>query len=155
MLRPPALKRQEERPAMPKRQKAAPDPLKQLARLHPRADLTVLGGKRLLGMYIQEDEGEQFQPEIFIWLDANNGMILGSQLLNPQTSPDGGVTEALAGLAEALVHPQAIPFLPVMLGGPPPKPGSLTSPPKPKPGLPASIQINDAALAQAAQALFE
>ncbi|HEX6777476.1 MAG TPA: hypothetical protein VF099_04695, partial [Ktedonobacterales bacterium] len=139
---------------MPKQRNAARDPFKQLERLPRRADLTVLGGKRAVGLYLQEDD-QTFQPDLLIWLDGQNGMILGSEAINPQTSKDNGVSEALAALVEALLHPQPIPFLPALLSGAEPAPGSLAAPPKPKPGLPAKITLNDEALAQAARAVFE
>lgn len=139
---------------MPKQRNAARDPFKQLERLPRRADLTVLGGKRAVGLYLQEDD-QTFQPDLLIWLDGQNGMILGSEAINPQASKDNGVSEALAALVEALLHPQPIPFLPALLSGAEPAPGSLAAPPKPKPGLPAKITLNDEALAQAARAVFE
>ena len=139
---------------MPKQRSTARDPFKQLERLPRRADLTVLGGRRTVGLFFQEDD-QTFQPDLLIWLDGQNGMILGSEAINTQASKDGGISEALAALVEALLHPQPIPFLPALLSGATPAPGSLAAPPKPKPGLPAKIVLNDEALARAATAAFE
>ena len=48
---------------MPKQRNAARDPFKQLERLPRRDDLTVLGGKRTIGLYLHED-GQTFQPDL-------------------------------------------------------------------------------------------
>ena len=139
---------------MAKGKKAASDPSERLAKLPLRTELTIVGGKRMLGLYTRVGD-ELVQPQIVLWLDAQQGTILGSELLNVQAGDDDGVGEALAFLTETLIHPKPIPFLPAILQGAVPAPGNLESLPRANPGLPASILINDAALAQAAQALLK
>ncbi len=139
---------------MPRGKKnTAPDPTRQLARLPRRANQTVVGGKRLLGLYLREDQ-EIIQPQLAIWLDEQSGMILGSELINPHRSPDAGTSEALASLVEALQHPERMPFLPnaTLTNGPLSGRGGQAATPAFRPGLPAKILINDAALAQTAKA---
>ncbi len=142
---------------MPKGRKGAKDPLSRLARLPRRADLVVAGGKRLLGLYVREGE-EAIQSEIVIWLNAQSGAVLASKLINPHTSADGGISDALETLVEALNHPAPLAAPPegwLLLGALSERLGARSAPPpQPRPGLPATLLITDDALAQAAQALF-
>ena len=132
------------------------DRLQRLARLPRRKDLVIVGGKRTVGLYLREGH-QTFQPQIALWLEEQSGFVRGSEVINPLKSQDDGVSEALEALVNALQRP------PLMLVPPAgPRSGvsqqaALPSPDFPssaRPGLPAKILINGAALVEAAQALF-
>ncbi len=138
---------------MPKKRGPNKSQQTQLARLPRRPDVTILGGKRQLGMYLRDGK-EVFQPEIIIWLEQPSGMIRTSDVINPLEYRDGGIGESLETLADALIHPPPTP-LPTgdtPLGLPGKKGRGII--PTFQPGLPAKIIINDEALAQAARNLF-
>ncbi|HEY7355089.1 MAG TPA: hypothetical protein VH590_01450, partial [Ktedonobacterales bacterium] len=138
---------------MPKKRSPNKSQQTQLAQLPRRPDMTILGGKRPLGMYLRDGK-EVFQPEIIIWLEEPSGMIRTSDVINPQEFRDGGVGEALETLADALIHPPPTP-LPTgdaPLGLPGKKGRGFV--PAFQPGLPAKIVINDEPLAQAARDIF-
>jgi hypothetical protein len=138
---------------MPKKRGPSKSQQTQLARLPHRPDLTILGGKRLLGMYLREGK-EVFQPQVIIWLEEPSGMVRSSDVINPLEFQDGGISESLEALADTLIRPPPTP-LPTgeRLLGPPGKKGRGFIPAF-QPGLPAKIIINDEPLAQAARELF-
>ncbi len=141
---------------MPKKHGLPKNLYAQLARLSQRDDLTIFGGKRLLGLY-RRDGQETYQPQIAIWLDRQSGAFLTSKVFNPQTQPDGGVAEALETLALALVQSPPIPLIigNALLGSSEKSEGKKSREAAPfQPGLPARLVINDEALAQAAQDIF-
>lgn len=123
-----------------------------LARLPQRADLTIVGGKRQLEMYLR-DGGETFQPQIAIWLEAQSGMILISDVYNPLARHDDGVSEALETLAQALIEPPPMSIVNAGMFGS--SEASAAQRGKAfQSGLPGHLLINDEALAQAAQEIF-
>jgi hypothetical protein len=141
---------------MPKKHGQHKSEQTRLARLPHRANLTILGGKRLLGLYLREGK-ETFQPQIVIWLEEPGGMIRTSEVINPLKHQDDGIGDALETLTRALIQPPPTPLINgVMFGSPDRPPGKKRGafPPAFQPGLPAKIIINDEALAQAAQELF-
>jgi hypothetical protein len=125
-----------------------------LAKLPRSSELVIEGGKRTLGIYIQENE-EMVRPQLAIWMEADTGFVRGARIMGPSTSGEESLKEALQVLVEALVRP-----VPAMFGTPlssgPLDRGILPSPqlPAPQPGLPAKIKVNDPDLAQAARNLF-
>ncbi len=129
----------------------------QLARLPHRTNLTILGGKRPIGLYLREGK-ETFQAQVVIWLEEPSGMVRASEVINPLRYQDNGVGEALETLAQALIRPPPTP-LPVgdTLSGPLDTSAGRRGRgflPTFQPGLPEKIIINDQALAQAAQEHF-
>lgn len=110
---------------------------KTLARLPRRRDLVIVGGTRLVGLYIRENR-QTIQPQIAIWLEAKSEYIRAVQVL---TSVEDVLPQALESLVTALTHPA-------------PVPDAAGVPRPPQPGLPAKIVVNDAALAAAARDLF-
>jgi hypothetical protein len=138
---------------MPKKRGPQKSQQAQLAHLPQRKDLTILGGNRRLGLYLREGK-ETFQPHIAIWLEAQSGMILTSDVYHPQ---DGGTSEALDTLAQALIQPPPIPISNRGLLGTSEagtgKKGRVPLPPF-QPGLPSRLIVNNEALARAAQELF-
>jgi hypothetical protein len=137
---------------MPKKQGFHKSDQARLARLPHRADLTILGGKRPLGLYLREGQ-ETFQPHLVIWMEAQSGMIRTSEVINPLERQDDGVGDALETLAKALIQPPPIPFINGSMSGSPDtsvrKKGQAF-----QPGLPAKIIINDEALTRAAREVF-
>src|SRR5919199_3016481 len=141
---------------MPKTQRPTKAALARLARLPRRSDLVIEGGKRPLSVFIREND-QTVQPQLALWLDAQSGFIRGTAMINPLESTDGGIGEALAALIDAATNPVVAP-----LAEPPPgsdgaartggKPPVRLQPPPP--GLPARIVVDDAALAEAARAIF-
>jgi hypothetical protein len=145
--------------AMPKGHKAASDPSQKLARLRRRPNFVIAGGKRTLGLFVREGK-EAVQPQIAIWMDAQSGAILASEVLNPRESADDCVSEALAVLVEVLQHPPPVALPADMMQSLSLLAQRATSQSTPalehpKPGLPAKILLTDAALAPAARTLFE
>lgn len=144
---------------MPKGRKSASDPAQKLARLPRRSDLVIAGGKRTLGLFVREGK-EAVQPQMALWMDAQSGAVLASEVLNPHESADDCVSEALAALVEALQHPppvalpadimQSLSLLAQRASG-----QGAPALEQSKPGLPAKIILTDDALAPAARALFE
>ncbi len=135
---------------MPKKQGLHKGDQTRLARLPQRDDLTILGGKRRLGLYLREGK-ETFQPHIAIWLEEQSGMVRASEIINPLEHQDEGVGAALAALAQALIQPPPTPLFGAKFGAP--ERGARKSRVF-QPGLPAAIIINDEALAQAAREVF-
>src|SRR4051794_41814919 len=103
-----------------------------------RQGQVLVGGLRTVDVFIREGK-EYFKPELALWLDQSWGMVLNSEIIMPSQSLDGGITEALAGLFQAIIGPYTLP----------PTPPPLGSPPFPQPGLPERIVVTDQALAQA------
>jgi hypothetical protein len=114
-----------------------------LKKLPTRPGQVLVGGKRTLDIYIREGK-EYLKPQLALWLDQTWGMMLNHEIIIPSKSKDGGITEALAGLIQAITGPYNL------LPTPPP----AGSPPFPQPGLPQRVIVNDPALAQAASRLL-
>src|SRR3989440_5023848 len=134
---------------MPKTQRPTKAALARLARLPRRSDLVIEGGKRPLGVRIHENE-QTVEPQLALWLDAQSGFIRGTAMINPLESTDGGIGEALAALVDAATNPVVAPLAaPARDDGA--RPVRLQPPP---PGLPTRIVVDDAALADAARAIF-
>src|SRR5947208_6735286 len=142
---------------MPKTQRPTKAALARLARLPRHSDLVIEGGKRPLGVFIREND-QTVQPELALWLDAQSGFIRGTAMINPLESADGGIGEALAALVDAAANPVVAPLTEpasarddgaTRKGGRPRL--GLQPPPA---GLPARIVVDDAALAEAARAIF-
>jgi hypothetical protein len=139
---------------MPKAQKPASLSLARLPGLPRSADLVIEGGRRPLGMFVREGK-QAIQPQAVLWLDAQSLALRATDVVNPQASPDGGITEALEALALACVDPVATPG-PAPLTSPQPRARGKRSArgPAPEPALPARIRVNDAALADAVRVVF-
>src|SRR3989440_3165218 len=136
---------------MPKTQRPTKAALPGRARLPRHSDLVIEGGKRPLGVFIRENE-QTVEPQLALWLDAQSGFIRGTAMINPLESTDGGIGEALAALVDAATNPVVAPLresAPARDDDTPPV--RLQPPP---PGLPARIVVDDAALAEAARAIF-
>ena len=140
---------------MPRKRQTIGDRLQRLARLPRREDLVIVGGKRTVGLYLREGK-ETFQPQIALWLEEQSGIMRHSEVIHPQKSGDGGVSEALEALIDGLEHPPLMPVPPRQFAElPTPARQQIAATPAPTgPGLPAKILVNDAVLAAAAQALF-
>jgi hypothetical protein len=117
----------------------------QLADLHRIPGLVIEGGKRPLGLLLQ-DHGDTYQPQIALWVDSETGMVLGTAPIDPRQSADGGVSEAVGALVGALTGP--LPGLPTAATG-------ATSSRKGRKaahnggtplGLPERVRVNDTAL---------
>lgn len=109
---------------------------KRLTRVPRRPDLVIEGGVRPLGVWFREG-GETLQPLVTIWTDASTGYVRASQLISPKGTTDGGRSQALDALVEAIASPSQ-----------PWAPGA------PQRGRPAKVVIDDPALAEAASALL-
>jgi hypothetical protein len=141
---------------MPRKSPSIQDRLQRLARLPRRKDLVIVGGKRPVGLYLREGH-QTFQPQIALWLEEQSGFVRGSEVINPLKSQDDGVSEALEALVNALQRPPLMLVPPAGLRSGVSQQAALPSPAFPSsalPGLPAKILINEAALVEAAQALF-
>ncbi len=147
---------------MPKARKPSKAALNRLARLPRLPDLVLEGGKRPLGIYMREG-GETIQPQVALWVDAGSSFIRATEIINPLESADEGVAEALNALLAAVGGPFLPMFpLPALPDEEAPEgqgagngPGiQLRQPQPPQAGLPAAIRVNDAALAEAARAVF-
>jgi Plasmid pRiA4b ORF-3-like protein len=143
---------------MPNKQKPTRTQLAQLAGLPKDPDLVVEGGMRTLGVFLREGN-ETIQPQAALWLDTTSQVMRATQVINPRLSPDGGVGAALEALVVACVGPFDAPApglappIDIRRAGK----GSTRGAPSllPRPGLPASIRVNDVSLAEAARAIFE
>ncbi len=110
----------------------------------PRHEGQILvGGKRVLHVYIREGE-EFFKPWISMWLDAEHGFVLNTEIIAPQQTQDEGLTETLMGLIKVFTAQYNLPALPPEMGM-----NAL-----PKPGLPEKIVVDDAGLAQTLRQLL-
>ncbi|MDP9374619.1 MAG: plasmid pRiA4b ORF-3 family protein [Chloroflexota bacterium] len=139
--------------AKPKAWKPTKAALNRLARLPRQPDLVLEGGKRPLGIYIREG-GETVRPQIALWVDARTSFIRATEVINPLESADDGIGETLRALVAALGGPFA-PTLPFPAAQPPAgREGEVAPLQLPQPGLPSGIRVNDAALAEAADAIF-
>ncbi len=142
---------------MPPRQKPSKAALARLGRLERRPDLVIEGGLRPLGIYVRKGK-QTLQPRVALWLDAESGFIRGTRVIEPQAGADESVREALESLLEALTNPVVAP---APSPSPAPAihlPNGAVVPPRlapPPPALPARIRVNDAALAEAARAIFD
>ncbi len=114
-----------------------------LKNLPHRPGQVLVGGMRTVDVFIREGK-EYFKPKLALWLDQSWGMVLNSEIIMPSQSLDGGITEALAGLFQAIIGPYTLPPIPSPLG----------NPSFPQPGLPERIVVTDQALAQAITRLF-
>ncbi len=139
---------------MPRPRKPTKSPREQLADLPHRPDLTLIGGKQALPIYIR-DQGKTVQPQVTLWLEPERGYIYGFGLISPTQTSDDGVSQALDTLYQAIAQPGAAP------GGMPTGPakdhatGRAEDHAKdhlPNGALPATLLVNDAALAEAARA---
>ena len=140
---------------MPKAPKPANIQYTRLAGLARRADLVIEGGKRTLGLYMREGQ-QAVQPQAVLWLDAQGQSVRATQVINPLLSPDGGVTEALETLVQACVAPfDASVAAPASIAQLRTRGKHGARGPQPQPALPAAIRINDAALTEAARAIFQ
>ncbi len=140
---------------MPKKRGPRKSDLALLAQVPLRADLTILGGKRLLGLYIRDGK-EVFQPQLIIWLEEQSGLIRTSDVTNPLEQHDDGVFDALETLILALIQPPPIPISNTSLGAAPGGAGKQGRKAMPsfERGLPGRIVINDEALAHEAKEVF-
>ncbi|HLW01903.1 MAG TPA: plasmid pRiA4b ORF-3 family protein [Ktedonobacterales bacterium] len=136
---------------MPKKRGPRKSDLALLAQLPRRADLTILGGKRQLGLYLREGS-ETFQAQLVIWLDEPGGILRTSDVINPLANQDDGVTEALETLTLALIQPPPTPISSITEAREGKK--SRAAVPQVQRSLPARLIINDEPLAQAAQDIF-
>lgn len=128
---------------MPKTHRAPrpPDPAawkKKLARLPRRAGLVIEGGKRPLSLYIRENR-KTVQPQLALWLQANDGFVRGVRVISPAEGGDAGVAEALDVLVQAMTSPTPVPG--VFGRGP-------------ERGLPEKVLVNEPSLAEAARDLL-
>ena len=141
---------------MPTARKPSKAALARLARLPHQPNLVIEGGRRPLGIYYRE-AGQTYQPQLALWLDATSGLIRGSIMIEPTSTTDDGVSEAITGLVDSLVTPMAVPSLDAKSNGAPrgkgktPRLPSMAPPPA---ELPARIVVDDEALAAAARAIF-
>src|SRR3954465_8713356 len=135
---------------MPKAQRPTKAALARLARLPRRSDLVIEGGMRPLGVFIREND-QTVQPQLALWLDAQSGFIRGTAMINPLESTDGGIGAALVALVDAATNPVVAPLREAAPAHDDTPPVRLQPPP---PGLPARIVVDDAALAEAARAIF-
>jgi hypothetical protein len=140
---------------MAKGQRSGKQSIERLARLRRRPEQVIEGGKQVLPLYFYENR-QTFQPYVSIWLDASDGRLLASDVINPLESKDEGVSEALEVLALAMAEPEAEPQEPqgrtkgglTLLSASGQKLGSSA-------GLPGRVRVNDETLAQAARKLLE
>jgi hypothetical protein len=146
-------------PRKPKQPKAAGPDTSRLAGLPHLTNLVIEGGKRPVGTPVRDGK-RTFQPQMVFWQDAETQFIRGIRLIDPQERQDDGISEALEVLIEACTGP----FPGVPAGNVVPMPqkgkragqqGQAPSMPQPQVGLPATIRVNDAVLAQAARDLLQ
>jgi len=140
---------------MPKKGTTAQSREQALARLPRHPDLVIEGGKREMGIYTRDGD-VLVRPHIALWVDAASGFVLATTLINPEQSPDMGVSEALEALLSAIA-PSAQPNRPSAtgagrLGQPTVFPGLLG--PGPAGGLPERVRVADADLAAAVGAVL-
>jgi hypothetical protein len=141
---------------MAKWQKLSKQNIERLARLRRRPEQVIEGGKRVLPLYFYENR-QTFQPHVAIWVDANDGRLLASDVINPLESKDEGISEALEVLVLAMAEPEAQQQEPQGI-----KKGGLTlvsasgqKLEKSSAGVPGRVRVNDEALAEAARKFLE
>jgi len=122
---------------MPAQRRPAHSTSGRLARLPRRPELRIEGGIRPLSVYVREGD-TVVRPAVALWLESQMGLVRSHRVLIPQASPDNGLTDAVDALAAALASPSA------SAGGP-----------LGQPGLPASVRVDDAALADRVRALLD
>lgn len=121
--------------------------MKRLAQLPQLPELTLVGGRRSLGVYFRENK-QTIQPTLAVWLEKENGVVRAFRLIAPNESGDS-LEETLEALVEAITKPMFTQQLAMLssLAGQTPDQGAKLQPFQA--GLPAKIEVNDAALAEA------
>lgn len=125
-------------------------------------ELVLEGGTAPLPIWLRDGDTLQ-QPYIVLWLDPGRHFVRAYTLVSPAATGDEGRTEALSFLIQACTGPFA---LPESVADAVPVPGERPGPRDlakldvgmatgPEPALPARIRVQDAALANAARAIFE
>jgi hypothetical protein len=139
---------------MPKKHNPARNTNARLASLPRRANLVIEGGIRTLGLYLREGK-EVFQPQLVIWLESESGMIRNSEILPPTKDQDDIARLALDTLVSALAQPTPVTVMSES-AAPQRRERDRQVEKRMFPAcLPGKIIINDAALAEAAKAVFE
>lgn len=140
---------------MAKGQKSGKHMIERLSRLRRRPEQVIEGGKQVLPLYFYENR-QTFQPYVAIWLDATDGRLLASDVINPLESKDEGISEALEVLALAMAEPEAQQQEEgrtkgglTLLSASGQKLDSSAA------GVPGRVVVNDEALAQAARKFLE
>ena len=119
---------------MPADQPAAGDTHRRLAGLERQDDFVVEGGIRPLSVHVLDD-GHEVQPAVALWLDARTGLARSYRMFIPESETDGGLSQAITGLVDALSNPL----------------NTSSS----QPALPSRIRVDDPVLAEAVRALLE
>ncbi len=126
--------------------------LTQLPRL---PDMILEGGLRTLPLYVR-DGAETFQPHMALWVDAARGFIRGTEMI--AGSRADGIDQTLQALLDAIGDPVPAPSEEVVEGLLALRDSSqrpaLLSRQGPQAGLPASVRVDDPALAEAARTLL-
>ncbi len=138
---------------MAKGQKSGKTSIERLERLRRRPEQVIEGGKRVLPLYFYENR-QTFQPYVSIWVDAGDGRLLASDVINPLESKDEGISEALEVLVLAMMEPEEAPQEGVKKGGLTLLSASGQKLEKSSAGLPGRVRVNDEALAEAARAFL-
>jgi hypothetical protein len=126
-----------------------------LKRLPRRLNLVLEGGIRPLSIQVP-GETHGVHPLVAMWVDGQTGAVRGNVLISPESTPDGGVTEALRALVAACIDPIHRPGHPgESVGGPPADGAEGSDSPRLEPGLPVRIVVDDAGLAQAIRGYLE
>ena len=141
-------------PRAPKTARRAQTVAERLAGLPLLPDLVIEGGMRTLAMLVREGT-EMVQPQLALWIDRDTTIVRAvSDVISPVRHTDGGTAAALEALVRACTGP--FPGAPsedrvIALPGVA-EPVTITAP---RPGLPTTLLVEDAGLADAARQLLE
>ena len=141
-------------PRAPKTAKPAQTVADRLTGLPLLPDLLIEGGLRTLAVRVREGS-QTVQPLIALWIDRDTSILRATtDLLSPSQHSDGGIGAAMDALVRACTGP--FPGAPsedrlIALPGVA-EPVTLTAP---RPGLPTTLLVEDAGLADAARQLLE